>query len=48
MARTSTIYDHFIIWRSSVTLIFNLPEQLFKMALFLFKENVQKYFEIQA
>ena len=33
MARTSSIYGHFIIWPSSVTLTFNLPEQMFKMAL---------------
>ena len=35
----SSIYDHFIIWPSSVTLIFNLPEQMFQMALLLLKEN---------
>ena len=28
MAWTSSIYDHFIIWPSSVTLAFNLPEQM--------------------
>ena len=31
MARTSSIYDHFIIWPSSVTLTFNMPEQMFQM-----------------
>ena len=31
MARTSSIYDHFIIWSSSVTLIFYLFEQMFQM-----------------
>ena len=39
MARTSSIYDHFIIWPSSVTLTFNLPKQMFQMALLLLKEN---------
>ena len=31
MAWTSSIYDHFIIWSSSVTLTFNLPQQMFQM-----------------
>ena len=39
VARTSSIYEHFIIWTSSVALTFNLPEQFFQMALLLFKEN---------
>ena len=39
MAWTSSIYDHFIIWPSRVTLTFNLPEQMFQMALLLLKEN---------
>ena len=39
MARTSSIYDHFIIWPSSVTLTFNLPEQMFQMALLLLEDN---------
>ena len=39
MAWTSSIDDHFIIWPSSVTLTFNLPKQMFQMALFLLKEN---------
>ena len=37
--RTSSIYDHFIIWPSRVTLTFNPPEQMFQMALLLLKEN---------
>ena len=40
MAQTSSVYDHFIIWSSSVTLTFNLSEQIFKMALLLLKENI--------
>ena len=36
---TSSIYDHFIIGPSSVTLTFNLPENMIQMALLLFKEN---------
>ena len=39
MARTRSIYDHFIIWPSCVTLTFNLPKQMFQMALLLLKEN---------
>ena len=39
MARTSSIYDHFIIWPSSVTLALNLTEQMFQMTLLLLKEN---------
>ena len=31
MARTSSIYDHLIIWPSKVTLTFNLPEQMFQI-----------------
>ena len=37
---TSSICDHFIIWPSSVTLTFNLPKQLFQMALLLLKGNI--------
>ena len=33
MALTRSIYDHFNIWPSSVTLTFNLAEQIFQMAL---------------
>ena len=36
---TSSIYDHIFIWPSSVTLTFNLPEQMFQMALLLLKDN---------
>ena len=39
MVRTSSIFDHFIIWPSRVTLIFNLSWEMFQMALLLFKEN---------
>ena len=42
MAWTSSIYDHFIIFiilPSSVTLTFNLPEQMFQKAILLLKEN---------
>ena len=38
MALTSTIYDHFIIWPSSVTLTFNLRKQMFRTSL-LFEDN---------
>ena len=31
MAQKSLIYDHFIIWPSSVALTYNLPEQMFQM-----------------
>ena len=47
MARTSSIYDHFIIWPSSVTLTFNLPKQMFQMALLLLMATtVPNYFEV--
>ena len=36
---TSSIYDHFDIYLTHVTLIFNLPEKMFQMALFLLKGN---------
>ena len=41
MAQTISIYDHLIIWPSSVTLTFNLnlSKQMFQMALLLLKEN---------
>ena len=41
MVLTSSIYryDHFIIWPSSVTLTFNLCEQMFQMALLLLEDN---------
>ena len=42
------IYDHFIIWPSSVTLTFNLPRK-FQMTLLLLKnETVLNNFEIYA
>ena len=44
MVRTSSIFDHFIIWPSSVTLIFNLSWEMFQMALLLFKNNCAKLF----
>ena len=31
MAQTSSVFDHFNIWPSNVTMIFNLSEQMFKM-----------------
>ena len=39
MVPTSSIYDHFIIWSSIVTLTFNLPRQRFQMALLLLQDN---------
>ena len=39
MVRTSLIYDHFDLYLTPVTLIFNLPIQMFQMALFLLKGN---------
>ena len=39
MARTSSIYDHFDLYLTPVTLIFNRPEKMFQMALLLLKEN---------
>ena len=39
MAPTNSVYDHFIIYPSSETLTFNLPEQMFQMALLLLKDN---------
>ena len=44
MALTSSIYDHFIIWPSSVTLTFNLREQMFRTALLLEDNNCAKLF----
>ena len=45
MARTTSIYDHFISWPSSVTLTFNLSEEMIKMALLLLEEkNCAKLF----
>ena len=39
MARKSSFYDNFIIWHSSVTLTFNLPEQMFRIALYSSRET---------
>ena len=39
MALTSSIYDHFIIWPSSVTLTVNLCKQMIRTALLLLKDN---------
>ena len=39
MTHTSSIYDHFIIWPSSVTLTFNLCKQMFWTALLLLEDN---------
>ena len=44
MAQKNSIYDHFIIGPSSVTLTFNQPRQMFQMALLLLKENCAKLF----
>ena len=46
MARTSSIYDHFIIiiWPSSVTLPSNLRQQMFPKALLLLEDNCAKLF----
>ena len=49
MAQRSSIYDHFLIWPSSVTLTFNLPKKMCQVALLLFKEkNYAISFEIHA
>ena len=49
MARTSSIYDHFDLHLTHMTLTFNLPEKMFQMALLLLKATtVQNYFEIHA
>ena len=39
MALTSSIYDHSIIWPSSMILTFNVPVQMFQTALLLCKEK---------
>ena len=45
MARTSSIYDHFDLYLTPMTLTFNLPEKMFQMALFLFDDyNCAKLF----
>ena len=45
MARTSSIYDHFIILSSSMTLTIHIPDQMIQMALF---QTVLNNFEIHA
>ena len=37
--RTSSIYDHFDLYLTPVTLTFNLPEKMFQMALLLLMDN---------
>ena len=45
MARTSSIYDYFIVWSSSVNLTFNLPEQMFSNGTAIVKKtNYAKLF----
>ena len=39
MARTSSIYEHFDLYLTPVTLTFNLPEKMFQLALFLLEDN---------
>ena len=39
MARTSSMYDHSDLYLNPVTLIFNLPEKIFQMALLLLEDN---------
>ena len=39
MAQTSSIYDHFDLYLTHVTLTFNLPEKMFQTALFLLEDN---------
>ena len=44
MSLTSSIYDHFVIWPSSVTLTSNLSKQLFWTVLLLEDNNYAKFF----
>ena len=39
MAQTSSIYDHFELYLTPMTLTFNLREKIFQMALLLLQEN---------
>ena len=49
MAQTSSIYDHFDLYLTPVTLTFNLPEKMFQMALLLLKgNNCANFFKIHA
>ena len=40
MARTSSMYDHFDLYLTPVTLTFKLPEKMFQMALLLLEDNI--------
>ena len=40
MSRTSSIYDHFDLYLTPMTLTFNLPEKMFQMALLLLEGNM--------
>ena len=44
MARKSSIYDHFDLYLTPVSLTFNLPEKLFQMALLLLEDNCANLF----
>ena len=49
MARTSSIYDHFDLYFTPMTLTCNLPEKMFQMALLLLEGNtLQNHFVIHA
>ena len=39
MAQTTSIYDHFDLYLTPVTLTFNLRAKMFQMALFLPEDN---------
>ena len=39
MARTSSIYDHFDLYLTPVTLTLNLPKKIFQMAFLLLEEQ---------
>ena len=39
MVLTSSIYDHFDLYLTPLTLTFNLPEKMFQMALFRREDN---------
>ena len=39
MARTGSIYDHFDLYLTPVTLTFNLPEKMFQKTLFPYEGN---------
>ena len=49
MAQTSSIYDHFDLYLTPVTLIFNLPKKCFTWHFSSLRSTtVQNYFEIHA